>query len=216
MSARPILTGVQSDQKAWDANVQKNTQVFETAIPLPEYATSGALPDPAMYRGCVATVGDSTNGTPNAWLSDGTNWRAIGVPEYASVGALPSASLYRGRLASVVTGGVTADLYLSTGTAWRPVLLRGKRLHVNKTSAFTIDPSETDTFRCDCTGGAFTATLPSAATWAGWQFDLVKIDGANNLTIGGTLSGTLNTVVNTQWGHRLCWSDGTNWIALRG
>lgn len=78
-SVRPIRRTVASDVKSWDADVEANLrQSFDVALPLPEYASTGELPDADLYRGCLAVVG-STAGLSKLVISDGTDWREIAL-----------------------------------------------------------------------------------------------------------------------------------------
>lgn len=78
-SVRPVRLTIASDQKSWDADVEANLRrFFDVALPLPEYASTGDLPDADLYRGCLAVVG-SSSGLSKLVVSDGTDWREIAL-----------------------------------------------------------------------------------------------------------------------------------------
>ena len=79
MSARPTRRRIGSDQKSWDADTEANfRQMLDVALPLPEFASTGDLPDADLYRGCMAAVG-SSSGLSKLVISDGTDWREIAL-----------------------------------------------------------------------------------------------------------------------------------------
>jgi hypothetical protein len=75
--ARPSKRTISSGLSAWDADVDFNDGLGLT-VPMPLYqeATTGALPDAALYEDCFALVGTVL------YKSDGTSWEEyINVPE---------------------------------------------------------------------------------------------------------------------------------------
>jgi hypothetical protein len=54
------------------------------------------------------------------------------------------------------------------------------------TAATTLLPTD-GTILCDATAGAFAVTLPDPETVLGRKFTVARLDGANNVTITGTI-----------------------------
>jgi hypothetical protein len=80
-----------------------------------------------------------------------------------------------------------------------------------KTSAYTITSSDY-TILADATSGAFTLTLPSAASNAGKFLVLKKIGtDFNTVTISGSYEGGANTTLNTPAETLTIQSDGSTW-----
>jgi hypothetical protein len=105
----------------------------------------------------------------------------------------------------------------------RPKLATGAiaaSVTASKTAAYTAVAATDDTIRCDTqTTGAFTVTLPDAATCSGKKFHIVKIDsGTNLLTIDGngsqTIAGATDIVLSGQYESVIIESDGSNWQIL--
>lgn len=72
---------------------------------------------------------------------------------------------------------------------------------------------------CDATAGAFTITLPAAASFANKTFYIKKTDaGFNAVTIDAngteTIDGALTTALSTQYESIRIVSDGTNWHVI--
>jgi hypothetical protein len=83
-----------------------------------------------------------------------------------------------------------------------------------KTSAYTITVDDQNALITgDVSGGAFSVTLPSAATAGdGWRVTVKKIDGSSNsLTVVGTIDGATNYVITSQNGGATLCSNGTTW-----
>jgi hypothetical protein len=82
---------------------------------------------------------------------------------------------------------------------------------VSKTSAYTLTSTD-DVVYGDASGGAFTLTLPSAASNSGKIFRLKKTDSSyNQITISGTIDGASSKKLATQNEVFEITSDGTNW-----
>lgn len=82
------------------------------------------------------------------------------------------------------------------------------------TAARTLDTTDLVVFG-DATGGAFSLTLPSAATFAGAVFFLKKTDAsANAITIVGTVDGAVNPTLTAAARNMVVASDGTSWFKL--
>lgn len=88
----------------------------------------------------------------------------------------------------------------------------------SKTGTYTAASGD-DVILCATAGGAFSLTLPAAASNTGKQFHIVKTDASTNLlTIDGnaseTIDGSLTQVLSNQWQSYKIVSDGTNWVSL--
>ena len=93
---------------------------------------------------------------------------------------------------------------------------------VSKTANYTAVETD-DIILCNSSGGAFTITLPAAATYNGKILTLKKTDStfatANAITIDGnaseTIDGALTTTLNTQYETLEIISDGSNWHVVQ-
>ncbi len=89
----------------------------------------------------------------------------------------------------------------------------------SKTTTFTGTGDES-VILCNAASGAFTVTLPVAASYVGKHYYIKKTDStvANPVTIEGdgteTIDGSLNTTLNTQFEAIKLVSDGSNWHIL--
>lgn len=93
------------------------------------------------------------------------------------------------------------------------------RPHVSKTANYTASIETDSVILCDATGGAFTITLPTAASADGYQFDIKKIDAsANTVTVDGdgaeTIDDSTTAVLTTQYESITVYSDGSEWWIL--
>ena len=77
------------------------------------------------------------------------------------------------------------------------------------TGAYTPTPSD-DFIDCDTSTAGFTVTLPDATRVAFMEFTL-KNTSTNTVTISGTVDGTTNPTIATQWHARTLYSNGTAW-----
>lgn len=83
-----------------------------------------------------------------------------------------------------------------------------------KTSTYQILPSDG---YINCSGAAFTVTLPAASGLSGKVIVVTKTDSSltNIITIEGggseTIDGDLNTTLNTQYESVTLYCDGSNW-----
>ena len=128
-----------------------------------------------------------------------------------------------GRIYADVTDPTAALPMFHNGTAWKRFAYYGDpttsyNVTAAKTSNYTavID----DFIRCDCTGGAFTVTLPTAVGQGGRKIVIVKTDSTTNaLNIATTSSQTMNGVttnnLSTAYEEVELVSDGANWILKR-
>lgn len=106
-----------------------------------------------------------------------------------------------------VTNGSTGVGYIESGGVIAGI--------VTKTANYTATATD-HTILCDATGGAFTITLPAAASHTGRIYAIKKIDASvNAVTIDGnaseTIDGALTQVIATQYTNLQIQSDGANW-----
>lgn len=78
--ARPVPNSISSGESQWDADVEGNFDlIFQTPVPLPEFASVAALPPANAYDRCFAIVNDTVPAT--GWqlvFSNGTTWIIVG------------------------------------------------------------------------------------------------------------------------------------------
>lgn len=82
------------------------------------------------------------------------------------------------------------------------------------TAAYTV--TDTDSVMlCNPTSGAFTVTLPSAASIAGRQYTIKRVNTSNAVTVaaasGQTIEGSATFVLSTGFAGITVVSDGSNW-----
>lgn len=86
---------------------------------------------------------------------------------------------------------------------------------VTKTSAYTITLNDNVVF-CDGSSGAFTVSLPTAASASGYEFNVVRTGATGTITIDPngteTISGDTTLDLTSQWDSVVFMSNGTNWI----
>jgi hypothetical protein len=88
----------------------------------------------------------------------------------------------------------------------------------NKTAAYTVLSTD-GVVLGDASGGAFTFTLPTAASISGRLITLMKTDSsANRITIDGngseTINGDTTRILGAQYSFLRLVSDGTNWLII--
>lgn len=93
-----------------------------------------------------------------------------------------------------------------------------KRYIVTKTTTYTATILD-DVILCDTSGGAWTLTLPAAASLTGKELFIKKTTSdANLLTIDGngseTIDGLTTQVLASQYSFYKIFSDGTNWQVI--
>lgn len=82
------------------------------------------------------------------------------------------------------------------------------------TSSETVKASD-QTVLYNATGGPISATLPSAGQVQGLTVTLKKIDASGNaVTVVGTVDGSANPTLASQWKSLTVQSDGTAWYKL--
>lgn len=90
---------------------------------------------------------------------------------------------------------------------------------VSVTTTYTVLTGDSYVVLCDATGGAFTVTLPAAASSTNIQVTLKKTDvSANAVTIDGdgaeTIDGAATQSLATQWKTKTLVCNGTAWFIL--
>jgi len=86
-----------------------------------------------------------------------------------------------------------------------------------KTGAYTITATDS-TIQADASGGAFQVTLPTAASIAGRQYTIKRINATNNVTVGcsgaETIDGATTKTLGSQWATGTVQSNGTTWLLV--
>lgn len=144
---------------------------------------------------------------PRSEVTDGVNFPLDdGIQSYR-VSALQIKN-YILALGNIATGMIAdaavtrAKLALGAVGRWDSATLTGTA---------NIDPDKDITF-INTSGGAFTATLPSASSNAGRVITLKKIGSDYNAgTIAGTIDGVTNFVLYMPYDSITVFSNGTNW-----
>jgi len=94
-------------------------------------------------------------------------------------------------------------------------------LHNNistKTAAYTVKATDNDgTVLVDCTSGAVSITLPPVAQSLNLRVTIKKIDAsANAVTVVGTVDGTVNPTLSSQYSATTVHCNGTAYYKLGG
>jgi hypothetical protein len=120
-----------------------------------------------------------------------------------------------GALTSVAPGTAN-NVLISDGTAWTSGTIAAPNLSVTtKTANYTLTSSD-DLVLADASGGAFTLTLPSAASNTGKQLRIKKIDSSvNAVSISGNVDGIARRL-GAKNDEIVITSDGTNWYLIAG
>ena len=115
-----------------------------------------------------------------------------------------------------VADGVARDagLWRYTGSAWS----KDDSAITTKTGTYTVTTTD-DIILVDATSGAFTITLPTAASTTAKKYHIVKIDStANAVTIDGngseTIDGATTQILDGQYTSMIISSNGSNWFSL--
>lgn len=144
-------------------------------------------------------------------------WRTTGAQLLAFVGS--AANVITGKTEDTAPDPVADFLltYDASGTALKKILMgRAKTLKVqSKTTTYTALITD-DVILCDTSGGAWTLTLPAAATSGGKRYFVKKTESsANALTIDGnsseTIDGATTTTLDTENESIEIVCDGSNW-----
>lgn len=138
-----------------------------------------------------------------AGAAQGGNFLSLWISNSYAAPAPPTNGIYA--LGNIISGGSLQGTGLKLATA-------------NKTAAYTATLNDS-LITCDATSGAFTITLPTAASAAGFQFTIKKVDAsANAVTIDGngseTIDGELTIPLIYRYEAVTVQSNGTSWFIL--
>lgn len=161
--------------------------------------------------GALTSVAPSTSG--NVLTSNGTAWTSAAPAGGFTVSGLSAVTLANDDYIAI------ADTSNSSGNA--KALASDFKLDIvaAKTGNYTCTATD-NLLTGDSSGGAFTFTLPAAASHAGRKYTFIKIGtGTNPITIDGnaseTISGALTMTLTLLYDSLVIVSDGANWHVLR-
>jgi hypothetical protein len=159
--------------------------------------------------GAGVIVNADINGSAGIARSKIANGTAYGVVTNDLNGAMTS-----------VAPGAANNVLKSDGTQWTSGSVSIPSLSVaSKSANYTLTSSD-DVILADASGGAFTLTLPAAASNTGKVFYIIRTDNtpANALTLDGngaeTIQGATTRALYTQYESVKIISDGSNWAVL--
>lgn len=115
--------------------------------------------------------------------------------------------------------GTTGYVLTSNGASSNPTFQAPNGGYSTTTVTTTYTASTFNVILANATSGAFTVTLPSAASSANLAYIIKKIDStANVVTIMGngadTIDGVNTQPLNTQWQSYIMISNGTSWFLI--
>jgi|GEM_PF-4943119 len=142
---------------------------------------------------------------PGAWAADPTPTLLGNAGWFAN---------YRLALTAPTNGQVYT--WVASTSRWTPTTPSAGATYTVRAKTTTYTALAGDVLVCDATGGAFTVTLPAAATVTGSSISVKKTDvSANAVTVDGnaseTLDGATTLSLSTQYEAVTLWSDGSNW-----
>jgi len=221
-TANPSLTN-EVNLGALAAGYLKQTVAAGVAAPattatIPATDLSGTIPDARFPATLPALSGVNLTALNATQLTSGT------VPDGRFPATLPAASgvnltaLNASNLGSgtVPDARFPATLPALNGSALTS-LTGAKVTHQVVTKVAADSPytvlSTDETILVNATAGAVTITLPTVTS--GRILTVKKIDAsANAVTLSGTVDGTVNPTLGTQWQSRILQGDGTNWMIV--
>lgn len=174
-----------------------------------EYAAPTILFNGTSGTGVGKLMTDNPGGVPSLLLKDsGNNIRlqvALANGDMTGYGGLD----LRGALknAGAANGGAVK---VDDGISYA---------YASKSGAYTATSAD-HAIACDATGGAFTITLPGAASvGAGFVLIVKKVDSsANAVTVDGsgaeTIDGALTYSLSSQWKYVALMSNGAGWLII--
>lgn len=118
---------------------------------------------------------------------------------------------------TIGSSGTTLQSYATRLTVDNTgVLISGKLELTTVTKTANYTAANEYAIRCDATGGAFTITLPVAASSVGRIYSIKKIDSsANAITVDGnaseTIDGQTTQILSAQYDAITIMCDGTTW-----
>lgn len=175
-------------------------------------SVNGATGTVVLTSSAVVGISDSqtlTNKTISGSSNTLSNIARSSIASGTAYGAVVNDS--SGNLTSIAPG-TSGNVLKSDGTSWTSGTFTTANLAVtSKTANYTATGSD-DVILCDATSGAFTITLPSAASNTGKVLRLKKTDSSTNaVTISGTVDGITSRALDSQYETLTTFSDGTNW-----
>lgn len=213
------------DDSGWNVPIQATINLLDSLAPIGSLACRfREIPSTSLFvsfaagtfrtsTGSVgsyagATVAAPASATTYYWLTDsGTLTTGSGWPSGPYV-----------PLAVVVAGSSTVTSVTDARSPYGSVGVGGRVAVAARTATYAILPTD-GLVELDATLGAFTATLPSAATNPGMVVRPVKVDvSVNAVTIattgGQTINGASTLSLASQWSGKTLVSDGSNWVAF--
>jgi hypothetical protein len=168
-------------------------------------STVGNTGDAADLTGTLAAARVASNSLALAKLVNATGTAKIIGRYSASSGAWQELTISTG-LAVDASGNLTA-----TATAALPAI-------VTKTANYTATGTDY-TILCNAVGGAFTITLPAAASSTGLLLNIKKIDtSTNTVTVDANstelIDASLTKVLNSSYQNITVHCNGTGWYVL--
>lgn len=120
----------------------------------------------------------------------------------------------------ISTNHIASSITLTTPTLTTPTINGAKLAQAAKTANYTMTSTDY-VVRCDASGGAFTITLPAAATaGAGTIYKIIRTDITSSstlLTVDANASETIDGMLTWklhQGEFLVVMSDGTNWVSI--
>lgn len=99
---------------------------------------------------------------------------------------------------------------------WKSILEQDAPVRT-ETAAYTAAGTDF-AILCDASGGIFTVTLPPAADNKGLLLYIQRTSAANNVTIDGngseTINGSATVTLSSQYASRLLISNGVGWSVI--
>lgn len=159
----------------------------------------------------VQFVAPSTSG--NVLTSNGTTWTSAAAPSGLSITGLTGVTLANDDYVAIADTSDSNNNKKALASDFKLDLVAAK------TSGYTMTAND-NLVTGDSNGGAFTFTLPAAASHTGRKYTFVKIGtGTNPITIDAnsteTISGALTMTLTYLYDSLTIVCDGSNWHVLR-
>ncbi len=174
-----------------------------------EYAAPTILFNGTSGTGVGKLMTDNPGGVPSLLLKDsGNNVRlqvALASGDMTSYGGLDLHGTLKN--AGAANGGAVK---VDDGISYA---------YASKSGAYTVTSAD-HAIACDATAGAFSVTLPGAASvGAGFVLVIKKVDSSGNaVTVDGngseTIDGALTYSLASQWKYVALMSDGAGWLVI--
>lgn len=170
-----------------------------------------ATEDPGTFT--LSSDTSWTTATVAVYPTTTVEFGMAGLRDNAGTAVVPAAD---NRISITDDGVVNADK--SGNTIALSIVEDAFRLGVTeKTANYTAATTDT-VILCDATAGAFTITLPTAVGNTGKVFEIKKIDAANDVTVDGdgteTIDDGTTAVLTVQYEAITIVSDGDEWFIL--